>query len=126
MTRKLLMTAIVAAIALAAIGIGIEDAGARNLHGRDVRGRIVHSRAVHNKIVRHRDFVGIRGFLGDGLGYGGFIGYTDSGAAAVAPPIPDVPLPAPAVITADPPPCHETTTEGVVIMRGTSCSRGAP
>jgi hypothetical protein len=41
-----------------------------------------------------------------------------------APPSPIPPQPAAAVVAADRPRCHETT-DGVVIMRGTSCSREA-
>jgi hypothetical protein len=117
MTRELLMTAAIVAITLApSIGVGTAAADGKGIHGGGIHGGGLH----------HRGFFAERGLRGSGLGYGGFIAYTDPGATAEAPSIFAVPPPAPAVLAADLPPCRETTTDGVVIARGTSCSHGAP
>jgi len=64
--------------------------------------------------------------VGNGFGYGGLVGYADPNATtegSSAPTITQQPL---SVVPAvDLPPCRETTAEGVVVARGTACSRGA-
>jgi hypothetical protein len=120
MTHKLSMTA--ASIALvASIGIGNAEADGRGLHGGFIHGGVVHDRDIRRG-VNHQHFLGRQGFPGIGFGYDDAIGYGPD-VAAEAPPIVHVPQPAPTALAVDRPPCHETT-EGVVIMRGTSCSRG--
>jgi hypothetical protein len=115
MTHKLLMTAAVVAFALAtSIGIGSAEAGGGGFHGEGFHGGGFHHRA-------HPDG---RAFRGNGLGYGGFVDYTGPDAAAESPPFSAVPQPASPVLALDRPPCRETTTVRVVIVRGTSCSRG--
>jgi hypothetical protein len=58
----------------------------------------------------------------------GFTGFESSGAAAVA-ELPssefDALSPGPPRLDADRPPCHETTPQGTVILRGKGCSRSA-
>jgi hypothetical protein len=121
MTRKLLMSAAVVAIALVpSIGIGTADARDGGFHAGGFHGVGFHAGGFH-----HRGFVGGRRFRGEGFGYGGLIGYAEPDAAAEAPSVSVVQQPAPAVLAADRPPCHEMTTLGVIIERGTSCSRGA-
>lgn len=123
MTSKLLMT-IAAAIALvASIGSGPAEAAGRGFHGDFTHGGAIRDKGIHHEVIRHR-FVGRRGFPPTGFGYGDLTGYGDSDAVAEAPAIANVPEPAPTVLAVNRPPCHETT-EGVVVMRGTSCSRDA-
>jgi hypothetical protein len=118
MTRKLLMTVAVIAITLiASIGFGVAEANGGGIQGGTVRGGGVQSGGFH-----HRGFFAGRGFRGNGLGYGGY--YPDTDATAETPPIP-VAMPASPVPAVDRPPCRETTPEGVVVERGTACSRGA-
>jgi hypothetical protein len=115
MIHKLLMTAAVVAFALTpSIGTGTADAGSGGFHGEGFHGGGFH----------HRALPGGRAFRGNGLGYGGFVDYTDPDAAAETPPFSAVPQPASPVLAVDRPPCRETTTVGVIIVRGTSCSRG--
>jgi hypothetical protein len=110
------------------------------------RGRFVivsNSRSRHRALVfdrfsrrfvafRHRGF----GQFGQSIpfgsvdGFGGFGSFGDIGSPAViseAPPGLGViePQPAPLRSVAELPPCHETTPVGVVIERGTACSRVA-
>jgi hypothetical protein len=127
MTRELFMTAAIVAFALTpSIGMGMAKANGANIHVAGVHEGVVHGGDMRRDGIHHRGFFGARGFPGNGLGYGGFIGYVDPEIAAEAPPVSYVPQPAPAVPAADRPPCHEMTTAGVVIDRGSSCSRGAP
>jgi hypothetical protein len=122
LTRKLLITAAIAVIALTpSIGIGIAEAdGMASFHGG-----VVHGAGIHHGVIHRHGFLGARGFPRNGFGYPGIIGYADPEAAAEAPPVLPTPQPSPAVAAVDHPPCHETTTEGVVIMRGAACSRGS-
>jgi hypothetical protein len=123
MTHKLSMTAAAAAIALAlSIGIGAAEADGRGLHGGFIHGGVVHDGDIHRRVNQHR-FFGRQGFPGIGFGYDDAIGYGPD-VAAEAPPMVNAPQRTPAVLAADRPPCREMT-EGVVVMRGTSCSRGA-
>jgi hypothetical protein len=122
MSRKLLMTATAIAL-IASTGSGISAAGGGGIQGSFVHGGVIHDSGVHHKVMRNHS-VSRRGFPATGLGYDDLTGYGDSDAAAEAPSIADVPQPAPAVLAVDRPPCHETT-EGVVVMRGSSCSRDA-
>jgi hypothetical protein len=85
-------------------------------------GGVVHGGGIHHGVI-HRH--GARGFPRNGFGYPGSIGYSDPEAAAEAPTVVTAPQPAPAVVAVDRPPCRETTTEGVVIVRGSPCSRGS-
>src|SRR5260370_38165077 len=121
MSRQLLTSAaVVVAIALTpSIGIGTGEAGGGGFHGGGFRGAGFHGGGFH-----HRAFSGERRFRGNGFGYG-FIGYADPAPAAEAPTVSAVPPPASTVLAVDRPPCRETTTVGVVIERGTSCSHGA-
>ena len=126
MTRKLLMAAAVAvAIALTpSIGIGTAEADSGGFHGGGFPGGGFHGGGFHGGGFHHRAFSGERRFRGTGLGYG-FIGYTEPAPAAEAPSVFAVPQPASTVLAVDRPPCRETTTVGVVIERGQSCSRSA-
>jgi hypothetical protein len=122
MTRKLLKVA--AAVALvASIGIGNAEAGGRGFPGGSIHGGVIRDRGIHREVPRHH-FIGRQGFPAVGIGYGDFTANADPNAALEAPPIVDVPQPAPTVLAVARPPCHETT-DGVVVMRGTSCSRVA-
>jgi len=131
MIRKLLMTAAVAVIALIpSIRIGIAEAAGGGLHGGVIHtgvihGRVAHGRVAHDRII-HGGINGRPGFRGNGFGYGGLVGYADPDATtegSSAPTITQQPL---SVVPAvDLPPCRETTAEGVVVARGTACSRGA-
>jgi hypothetical protein len=64
----------------------------------------------------------------DDLGFDGLIGtpavygVAQPGAVSVLPAPPEAAQPAPSQPAADLPPCHETTSVGVVILRGTACS----
>jgi hypothetical protein len=110
MTRNLLMIAAFAAVAVTpSIGIGAAEA----------KGGSVHGGGFH-----HRGFFAGRGFRGNGFGYGYSLGYADPAAATEIPYVVAVPPPPSAVLAVDRPPCRETTPEGVVVERGTSCSRG--
>jgi hypothetical protein len=122
LTRKSLITAAIAVIALTPpFGIGIAEAnGMIGFHGGSV-----HGGGVHHGVIHHHGFFGARGFPRNGFGYPGVIGYPDPEAASEAPTVVTAPQPAPAVVAVDRPPCHETTTEGVVIVRGSACSRGS-
>ena len=123
MTRKLLIAAAITVIALTpSIGIGTAEAERVG----SVHGGVVHGGGIHHRLIHRHGFVGARGFPRNGFGYPGIIGYSDPEAAAEAPPVLPTPQPAPAVVAVDRPPCHETTTEGVVIVRGSPCSRGSP
>jgi hypothetical protein len=120
--RKLPIAAAIAVIALVpSIGIGFAEAGGV---GR-IHGGVVHGGGIHHGVIHRHGFFGARGFPRNGFGYPGFIGYADPEAAAEAPPDFTAPQPAPAVVALDRPRCHETTTEGVVIVRGSACSRGS-
>ena len=126
MIRKLLLTATVVAIALTpSIGIGIAEAAGGGLHGGVVHAGVIHGRVAHDRII-HRGIDSRPGFRGNGFGYGGLVGYADPDATtegSSAPTITQQPL---SVVPAvDLPPCRETTAEGVVVARGTACSRGA-
>jgi hypothetical protein len=136
MTRKLLMSAAVVAIALTpSIGVGTAEARdggfhgggfhGGGFHGAEFHGKGFHGAEFHGKGFHHRGFVGARRFPGDGFGFGGLIGYGEPNAAAEAPAVATVPAPESAVPAADRPPCREVTSAGVVIERGMSCSRGA-
>jgi hypothetical protein len=81
---------------------------------------------------RHRGF----GQFGQSIpfgfvdGFGGFGSFGDIGSPAVISETPPglgviEPQPAPLRTVAELPPCHETTPVGVVIERGTACSRVA-
>jgi hypothetical protein len=105
------MSAGVIAVTLASsFGVGVAAADGKGIHGG----------------IHHRGFSGTPGLRGNGFGYGGLIAYSDPGATAEVPAVLTVPQPAPAVVAVDLPPCRETTTEGVVIARGTSCAHTAP
>jgi hypothetical protein len=120
MTRKLLM--IPAAVAVvASIGIGNAEADGRGFRGGIIRGGVVRDRGIHHRVDQHR-FIGTQGFPALGFGYDDLTGYPGPDAAEV-PPMVNRPQPAPTVLAVDRPPCHETT-DGVVVIRGTSCSRG--
>jgi hypothetical protein len=120
LTRKLLITAAIAVIALTLSSIGIAEAdGVASFHGG-----VVHGGGIHHGVIHRHGFFGARGFPRNGFGYPGIIGYSDPEAAAEAPTV-TAPQPAPAVVAVDRPPCHETTTEGVVIVRGSACSRSS-
>lgn len=93
---------------------------------------------VHRRFDRDRDdrfFFRDRFRFGDGFGFG-FGGWPyypyDTGyypypsAAPPEGPIPYAALGPPPTQTADLPPCRESGPDGVVIMRGTACSRGKP
>ena len=119
MTRKLLMTA--AAIALVApIAIGNAEADGRGFSHGFIHGWVIRDRGIHHGVDQHR-FIGRQGFPALGLGYDDLTGYPGPDAAEV-PPTVNGAQPAPTVLAVDRPPCHETT-DGVVVMRGTSCSR---
>jgi hypothetical protein len=121
MTRKLSMTAAATAIALTlSIGIGNAEADGRGLHGGFIHGGVVHDRDIRRG-VNHQHFLGRQGFPGIEFGYDDPIGYGPD-VQAEAPHSVSAPQPAPTVLAVDRPPCRETT-EGVVVMRGTSCSR---
>jgi hypothetical protein len=116
MTCRLLMAAAVAAVVLTpSIGLGVAEA-----HG--VSG---HSGGAHSGGNHHRSFFVGRGLRGNGFGYGYFLGYADSVSATEVPYVLAVPQPPSPVLAVDRPPCRETTPEGVVVERGTSCSQGA-
>ena len=126
MIRKLLMTAAVAVIALIpSIRIGIAEAAGGGLHGGVIHTGVIHGRVAHDRII-HRGINGRPGFRGNGFGYGGLVGYADPDATtegSSARTLTQQPL---SVVRAvDLPPCRETTAEGVVVARGTACSRGA-
>jgi hypothetical protein len=123
MTRKLPIAAAIAVIALTpSIGIGIAEAdGMASFHGG-----VVHGGGVHHGVIHRHGFFRAGGLPRNGFGYPGIIGYSDPEAAPEAPIVVTAPQPAPAVVAVDRPPCHETTTEGVVIVRGSACSRGSP
>jgi hypothetical protein len=126
MPRKLLMTAAVVAITIASIGTEIAEADGGGFHGGAFHaGVVVHGGGIHHGVFHHRGFFGGRSFPGNGYGYDGFAAYPDTDTAADVPPISVVPRPVPAVLAGDRPPCHETTTEGVVVDRGSSCSHGS-
>jgi hypothetical protein len=92
MTRKLLMTAAVVAIALTpAIGIGAAEARGGGFHSGGFHSGGFHSGGFHGGGFHHRASFGGRRFRGDGFGDGDFIGYTDPGGAAEAPPVAIVP-----------------------------------
>ena len=60
--------------------------------------------------------------------FGFFDGFDSSAAPAVAEPPSsefDAPSPGATRLDADRPPCHETTPQGVEILRGNGCSRAA-
>jgi hypothetical protein len=123
LTRKLLITAAIAVIALTpSIGIGIAEADGM----ASFRGGVVHGGGIHRGVIHRHGFVGARSFSRNHFGYPGIIGYSDPEAAAEAPTVVTAPQPAPAVVAVDRPPCQETTPEGVVIVRGSPCSRGSP
>jgi hypothetical protein len=123
MTRKLLLT-IAAAIALiASIGSGPAEGDGGAFHGGFNHGGVTRDRGIRHEVIQQR-FVGKRGFPATGFGYDDSTGYVDLDAAAEGPFLVNVPQPAPSVLAVDRPPCHETT-DGVVVMRGTSCSRDA-
>jgi hypothetical protein len=123
MTRKLLLT-IAAAIALiASIGSGPAEAKGGSFHGGFIHGGVIRDRGTRHEVIQQR-FVGKRAFPATGFGYDDLTGYGDLDAAAERPFLVNVPQPAPSVLAVDRPPCHETT-DGVVVMRGTSCSRDA-
>jgi hypothetical protein len=125
LTRKLPIAAAIAVIALIPSGIGIAEAGGvAGFHGGEVHGGGMRGGIRHGAIHRH-GFFGARGFPRNGFGYPGIIGHAEAEATAEAPPVVTAPQPAPAVVAVDRPPCHETTTEGVVIERGSACSRGS-
>ena len=119
-TCKLPIAAAIAVIALTpSIGIGIAEAGETG----SIRGGVVHGGGIHHGVIHRHGFFGARGFSRSGFGYPGIISYADPEAAAEAPTVVTVPQSAPAVVAVDRAPCHETTTEGVVIVRGSACSR---
>jgi hypothetical protein len=64
------------------------------------------------------------GFAGGLLGFGGLVGPGSPAVVIAASPNPvsSPPPPAPAKTAAELPPCHETTSFGVIIQRGTGCS----
>ena len=125
MTRKLIMTAAVAAIAIASIGTEIAEANGGGFHAGAFHAGVVHGGGIHHGVFYHRDFFGGRRIPVNGYGYDGFPAYPDTDTAAEVPPVFVVPRPVPAVVAGDRPPCQETTTAGVVIERGSSCSRGS-
>jgi hypothetical protein len=120
MPRKLLMTAAVVAMTIASIGTKTAEADGGGFHAGAYHGGGFHRGAFHD-----RRFFGGRSFPANGYGYDGFSTYPDTDIAADAPPISVVSRPVPAILAGDRPPCHETTTEGVVVARGSSCSHGS-
>ena len=118
MTRNLVMTAAAAIALIASTGIEIAKADGRGSHGGFIHGGVIR---IHHEVIRH-GFVGRRGFPAIGFGYDDSTGYLGPDAAAEVPGMINGPQPAPTILAVDRPPCHETT-DGVVVMRGTSCSR---
>ena len=99
---------------------------------REVRSKIItissNGTIVEKRLAtpRRRGF----GSFGDFGGFGDFGSFGEYGSPAVvseAPPSVDFiePRPAPSRSVAELPPCRETTSFGVVIERGTACSRVA-
>jgi hypothetical protein len=86
-----------------------------------------HVSATPERFARHRGFARFRqstpfGSVDD---FGAFDDLGSPGTASEAPPAVDfiAPPPAPAKSAAERPPCREVTPVGVVIERGTACSR---
>jgi hypothetical protein len=125
MTRKLLMTAAVAAITIASIRTETAEADGGGFHAGALHAGVVHSGGIHRGTFYQRSFFGGRSFPVNGYGYDGFSAYPDADVAADVPPISIAPRPVPAVLAGDRPPCHETTPVGVIVDRGSSCSHGS-
>src|SRR5437016_37462 len=101
------------------IRMGTAQTSSNGLHARSINQGIGNGRATH-----HRFFGGKR-FPRNKFWYGSFIESGTAEIAGEAPLVSVAPPPSADIVAVDRPPCQETTAEGVVIARGSSCSRGA-
>lgn len=123
MTRNLLMTATAAIVLVVSVSLGNAEAAGSGFHGGFAHGGVIRDRGIHHEVIRHR-FVGRRGVPATGFGYDDLTDYPGPDTATEASPVASGSQPAPTVLAMDRPPCHETT-DGVAVIRGTSCSRDA-